>query len=193
MLWNRILKKQVRYGIIAAAWTVYLVIAVSLVASGRNTSAVSAIPEDEMARAKARYAADTTVYTGNETIDRFLRNYNAANPENALTPQEAARAKSGEGKLKLSGDGFNVTITESGVSLKVVVLGTRRSNDEFEAMFRRYIRGFDRSLDDAGIWEFWNRLFTAGEHRDFLGSISCALSLTPGDKVEYFSIFGTPE
>lgn len=150
ILLKKDIKPAIKYGIIAIAWIVYLVIGFV----GGGTEDNSEIPDST--------TNISIVYEDNESINLFLNNYNEANPDDIITPDEIEKdyhhGKEHDNQINVLKDAnVELNIQEMGSKVRVFIKGDNLSIDDYKALVLKCVKGFDPSLTDEKIESYWKQ------------------------------------
>jgi len=126
LLRSRRLDNKVKYGIIAGAWVLYLVIALAAPKGGDDTRELPAAPEPAATESAAQTTTKATVKTTTETT--------VETQSPAAEPDETEKAGT---KPEISGSDIRKMVTDGDYSL--VTPEFRKTMDAYEAFYDKYI------------------------------------------------------
>ena len=137
-----------------------------------------------------------TIYAGDNMINLFLNNFNKANPDTPITSEMAKsyyhHGSEHENQIKFSMNDFEVVI--SGIAnLEVVIMPinqmNKKSADEYEIMFLKYAKGYNPSLSDEALSEYWQQILNDNMHHIEIDEFECRIQIF-NDEIEELIISG---
>lgn len=136
------------------------------------------------------------VYEDNETINAFINNYNIANPDDVIEPDMVEKD---EHHGSVHDDQVNITKEEGAeVNLndtypfRVYIQGYQSNleNDEYKQIVFKYAKGFDPSLTDEKLEDYWSQTMDDLTYNVEFDEFELRLSLLNG-KIEYLTMDGS--
>ena len=159
-------------------------------------SSESTLESDEITSANSEKSTPEdatleTIYKHDAGINRYLNNFNKANPDDAITSDMATpyhhHGSDHMDQIQFCVDDFEVTITGGAEVYIGYTPGTNHTNDEYKEMFKKYVRGFDLGLTDEQIEADWNAVMEDSIHDVRFDKYECDINMF-NDNIEYLTI-----
>ena len=202
MLRKKDMKPAVKYGIIAVAWIIYLIIGFSGNSSdtnnnknkvGSNSSTVSSSDITSSIIQDSAVSDLDIIYKDDEDINLYINRFNESNPDYKITSDLAQKyyhhGREHDDQIKFSRDDFDVSLS-SGYKFKIVIQGKgKKTNKDYKKLFYQYARGFKPSITDETLNDYWKQLLDDTTNNVKFNEFECDLSILD-EKIQSMVIEG---
>ena len=208
MLRKKDMKPAVKYGIITAAWLLFLVI-------GMSGNSESNVPQTDVPSTTVQMeqsAGNTTeaptqettepveqlvtYYDRDETVNLYLNRFNAANPDQTITSDLFEvyyhHGSEHDNQIIFTRDDVEVVITGNsfGSSIKLVIDGSKdTTTEDYKLLFFQYARAYSPDLTDDKLETYWQAVLDDIINSAEFDEFDCSLQ-TYNDAIEYMIIEG---
>lgn len=164
-----------------------MLVLVSFVACGSGEST-----EAESSQAQKTDSIETQVYYDkNETINLYLNNYNNANRDAIINDDMFEtyyhHGQNHDNQIIMQLGAFEVVMSDN-VDFEVVVSGDADQSAYYE-MFKKYARGYDLSLTNEVLDDYWTQLLDDITNNVEFDSFECYLQIY-NDQIELMQLSG---
>ena len=183
ILLKKDMKPAIKYGIIAVAWIVYLIIGF-----------VGGYTEDagEIDNSSSEVAI---VYEDNECLNTYINNYNTANPDDIITSEEIEKddhhGRVHDNQINiLKENNIEINVSESAAnSIQIFIKGDQVSTNDYKTLVFKYAKGIDPSLTNELLESYWKQILEDTTHTIEFDTIDITLNMLDGN-IEYLTIEG---
>ncbi len=213
LLRKKDMKPVIKYVIIAVAWIIYLLIALSGNSSKEsNTARDAATPQtqvedtttsDTQTATDGASQVDTTetqvYYEDDRNINLYVTRFNECNPDGPITVDELQKyyhhGREHDDQVKFYRDDFEIVIT-GGYKTEVYIgytPSTSHTNEEYGAMFVKYAKAYNPELTEEVLQGYWQQVVSNSTSViDFDGFV-CTKSPSTDGRITYFELSGKLE
>lgn len=177
------IKPAIKYGIIAIAWIVYLIIGFV----GGYTEDAEEIDDSSSEVA--------IIYKDNECLNTYINNYNKANPDDTITSEEIEKdyhhGKVHDNQISiLKENGTEIHVSESAVnSIQIYIKGNQVSTNDYKKLVFKYAKGIDPSLTNELLESYWKQILEDTTHTMEFDKINITINIFDGN-IEHLTIDG---
>lgn len=151
------------------------------------------IQESIVEQAETNVEAELEIYyDANDTINRYLNNYNSINPHTAIEKDMFEvyhhHGKEHNNQIIMYRDDYEIVISDI-VNLEVVINGKSVDNESYRVMFKEFAKGYDTTLTDDILDNYWQQLLDDTINDVEFEEFECDLTIFQ-DKIEYMKLSG---